>query len=130
MEIGLQLEVIYQDNDLVEVRVSAWNSLFGGSSDVYLNKGELRELAGKLRGFPNSPSAGGRVLINFHCTDGSGHAHVEAKIESNDAAGSRQSAILFLPIEASAVDSFVDALSGLEESVNAAAFLTSTIIPR
>ena len=120
MEIGLQLEVIY------------------------LNKGELRELAGKLRGFPNSSldardftlgafgpkTAGGHVLINFHCTDGSGHAHVEAKIESNDAAGSRQSATLFLPIEASAVDSFVDALSGLEESVNAAAFLTSTIIPR
>ncbi len=143
MEIGLQFELIHRDNDLVEVRVSAWNGVFGGSSDVYVNKGEVCSIAEKLAGFPTSrsdvrdftlgafdpESAGGGVYMKFSCIDGLGHAHLEARIESGDnSVGLRQSVILCLPIEASAVDSFVGELRGLEQTHNGMASLTGTPI--
>jgi hypothetical protein len=141
MEVGFQFEIIYQDNDLVEIRVSAWNGVFGGSSDVYVNKGDLQTIAGKLAGFPNSPSdtrdftlgsfdresAGGGVHMKFSCIDRSGHAQIEARIESDDKSGRRQSVALSQPIEASAVDSFVTELSGLEKT-HAVASLIGTPI--
>lgn len=143
MEPGFQLEIIYRDKDLIEVRVSAWNGVFGGSSDVYLNKGDLGALAEKLRGFPSShldsrdymlgtfdpESAGGGVSMRFHCIDQVGHAYLEVKIESNDdAVNIRQSAFLSIPIEASAVDSFVDGLFVLENSDAGVASLKGAVI--
>jgi hypothetical protein len=122
VEIGLQFEVTYKDSDLLKVRISAWNGAFGGTADVYVGIGKLEEVATKLKGFPNNPSdtreitlggfgpnwAGGGVGMRFYCTDASGHAYVESKIES----GSKpvQSVSLSLPIEAAAMDSFVDEL--------------------
>jgi hypothetical protein len=107
-----------------------------------MNRGELAELAEKLRGFPNTPldtrdfllgafgpeSAGGGVGMRFHCIDGPGHAYAEAKIESSgDSVGTSQSVILSLPIEASAVESFIAALSGLQKTFAGVAFLKGTI---
>ena len=56
MESGFQFEVIYDDNDVLEVRVSAWNGEFGGKADVYVAIGQLEETAEKLKGFPSDPS--------------------------------------------------------------------------
>jgi hypothetical protein len=66
------------------------------------------------------------VGMRFHCIDGAGHACVEAKIESGDTG---QSVILSLPIEASALDSFITALSGLQKTFTGVAFLKGTTIP-
>lgn len=101
MEPGFQFGVIYRDNDLVKLRVSAWNGAFGGTSDVYLRVSQLNEVAEQLEGFPNSisdsreiilgtfdpESAGGGVYMRFYCTDRSGHAHVDVKIESDGFSG-------------------------------------------
>jgi hypothetical protein len=56
MDRGIRLEFLWNDADIVEVRVSAWNGLFGGSADIYVGIGELAESAEKIKDFPLSPS--------------------------------------------------------------------------
>ncbi len=122
MDIGLQFELIYKDADVIQIRISAWNGLFGGTADVYAGIGRLEEIAATIAGFPDHPSdtrdivvgafgpdwAGGGASMRFYCADATGHAYVDAKIESDSSsAKSTQSVSLSLPIEAAAVDSFV-----------------------
>ncbi len=130
MDIGFQFEVTYKDKDLMKVRVSAWNGTFGGTAVAYLGIGQLEEFAATLEGFPRSPSdtreitlgafgpewAGGGVSMQFYCADRAGHAYVESKIESDDVdkqGRTIESVVLSLPIEAAAVDSFVEELRQL-----------------
>jgi hypothetical protein len=124
MDIGLQFGVIYKAEDLIQVRVFAWNGTFGGTADVYVGIGRLEEIAAGLKGFPTSvadnrritlgafgPKAAGGVEMRFYCADASGHTNVECKIESGSLSGKPvQSVALSLPIEAAAVDSFVSEL--------------------
>jgi len=125
MEAGFQLTVIWGDADVTRIRVSAWNGLFGGTADVYVGIGRLGEAAAQLEGFPKDPSdvrevifgafgpeyAGGGVSMRLHCVDGAGHSSVDSRIESDyDSLRKAQSAVLSLPIEAAAVDSFVEGL--------------------
>jgi hypothetical protein len=128
-DIGFQFEVIYKDVHLVEVRISAWSGSFGGVADVYVGLDQLEESAAKLQGFPSDPSdvrevtfgafgpksaPGRRVNMRFYCANRSGHAYVDSTIESdNNAAGKIQSAIISFPVEAAAVDSFVEDLHRL-----------------
>jgi hypothetical protein len=97
MEVGFQFERIYGDNDVLEVRVSAWNGAFGGLTDVYVGIGRLGEVATCLSGFPSSVTdsreftlgafggefAGGGVSMRFYCRDASAHVMVESRIESS-----------------------------------------------
>jgi hypothetical protein len=133
MDTGFRFEVIWNDDDVFKVRVSAWNGAFGGSADAYVAIGGLTEAAAKLDGFPLQPSdtrelqfgafgpewAGGAASMCFYCKDAAGHALVEARIESDhlrDHSGGNkaQSVFLVAPIEANAVDSFVSDLRRLE----------------
>jgi hypothetical protein len=133
MDTGFRLEVIWNDNDVFKVRVSAWNGAFGGSADTYVAIGGLTGAAAKLEGFPLQPSdvrelqfgafgpewAGGAANMCFYCKDAAGHSVVEARIESDQLRDHRgasqvQSVSLFVPIEANAVDSFVSDLRRLE----------------
>ena len=125
MDIGFKFKVIYGDADLLKVRISAWNGAFGGVADVFVGIGGLEEASAKLKGFPKHPSdvrelmlgafgprfAGGGVSLRFYCADASGHAYVDTKIES-ETLPSRpvQYVNLSQPVEAAAVDSFVDEL--------------------
>jgi len=127
MDIQFQFEVIYNNSDLVEVRVSAWNGAFGGAADVYVGNDQLEEIAAKISGFPTSasdareitlgafgPKSGGGVGMRFYCADASGHAFLESRIESDKLSGGTiESVTLSIPIEAVAVDSFVDELRQL-----------------
>jgi hypothetical protein len=128
METGLGVYIIYQDSDVVEVRVCAWNGKFGGATDAYIGTGDLREAAKKLQGFPTDrsdtreivfgafgpDSAGGAVRIRVSCTDASVHLSARVEIESEyDEAGAFESVALVLPIEAAALDGFVAELGGL-----------------
>jgi hypothetical protein len=143
-EIGFQFSVLYRDNDLVKVRVSASNSVFRGVADLYLGTDQLSEVATQLRGFPKSvsdirevtlgtfgpDSAGGGVSMRFYCIDRSGHACVETRIEADrDSTGRAQSAVLLVLIEASGVDSFVEELRRLNAGTAAAAYLRATVSP-
>ncbi len=138
MNKGFQVDVKWNDNDLHEVRIAAWNGAFGGAADVYLPIGGLRETAQKLEGFPRSAIdnrevvfgnfgrkwAGGALSMRFYCADGAGHAYVESKIESDDqVAGVTQSVVLSLFIEPAALDSFVEDLRRLEAEKTGTAYL-------
>jgi len=139
--LGLQFRVLYRDRDLVKVRATAWNRAFGGATDVYVGTGQLGEVAEQLRGFPTgtadnrevmlgafgAESAGGGMSMQFRCGDRAGHAYVETKIDSDwDSEHQVQSAALWLLIEASAVDSFVEDLRRLDQGTGATARLTAT----
>ena len=137
---GLHLRVIHQDNDLVEIRVFGWNGAFGGEANVYIGVGYLQELAAKLNGFPQNASdirevtlgafgpdyAGGGVSMRFYCADQAGHAYVQTKIESEyQANGEVQFAQLLLPIEAAAIDDFVNQLRLVTTNKSSLASLAS-----
>jgi hypothetical protein len=138
MEIGLELRVIWGDSDALKVRVSAWNGAFGGVADTYAGIGELAAAGDLLRGFPKNSTdercfqlgcldrqyAGGGARLQFRCVDGAGHAFVEVMIDSNaKTAGTVQTAMVSLPIEAAAVDAFVVELEALEARRDGVAWL-------
>ena len=125
MNVGLEFQEIWNDADMIEVRVSAWNGTFGGATRVYVGSGRLDEAAATLHGFPDNPSdsrelkfagvgvggAPGGIGLRFYCIGGAAHAWLEARIESVcDLAAPPQSVVLSLPIEPAAVDLFVDQL--------------------
>jgi hypothetical protein len=139
-EVGFRLEVIYADADLNEIRVSAWNGAFGGATDIYIQIDGLVEVAAKLAGFPRDPSdvrefilgafghefAGGAVSMKFYCIDQAGHAFVESRIESGaESAGVWQAATLVMPVEAAAIDRFVEDLRRVEKEKSGVAVLES-----
>jgi hypothetical protein len=129
MEIGFRFEVRWSDADVFDVRISGWNGAFGGLTSVYVSIGGLAEAAAKLEGFPIHPTdkrelqfgafgpewAGGAVSMAFYCKNSAGHALVEARIESEHGGRPKaQAALFFVPVEASAVDAFVEGLRRLE----------------
>jgi len=115
---------------MYQLQVQAWNGYFCGTVEIYAGIGDLEKKAQVLQGFPNSPSdqrelmfgtfdpkiAGGGVAMRFHCTGGAGHAHVKVRMNAGyKSAGTVQSTLLSMAIEASAVDSFVHELLSLEQ---------------
>lgn len=137
-EIGIHFNVIYRDNDLLEVRIAAWNGAFSGATDVYVHIGEPEDLGAKLAGFPRSNTdlreitlgtfgdqgAGGGFSMRFYCVDSSAHAFVASGIESgNKVGGVTQSTVLAVSIEAAAVDEFVYQFRNLASSGSGSAFL-------
>jgi hypothetical protein len=133
-EVGFQLDVIWNDEDVLELRVSAWNGAFGGVAQVWVGIGQLEKIATQLSGFPKDSSdareivlgafgpgtAGGAASMKFYCADRAGHAFVESKIESeSESAGVVQCAVISMPIEAAALDAFVSELQRLERDPQA-----------
>ncbi|MGC2253049.1 MAG: hypothetical protein WA563_00805 [Candidatus Acidiferrales bacterium] len=131
MDLGIQFSVSWEDQDIIEVRVSVWNGTFGGTAYIYTGNRELDDAAAKLSRFPKNISddreiflgtfdpkyAGGGVRMRFYCTDHSGHAYVDSQIQSDPRLHTSaprtptvQSSLVSLPIEAAAVDTFVDEL--------------------
>jgi hypothetical protein len=141
MDAGVRFEVLWNDVDVFEVRIAAWNGLFGGSANIYVGIGSLEESAEKLKGFPRTPSDkrtldfgafgpqfdGGAATLNFYCRDSAGHASVVVRIES-DHRGTipAQSVVLIAAVEPAAVDSFVSDLHRLEADQRGTAFLRTS----
>ncbi len=138
MYVGFEFQLVWHADDVLNLSVSAWNGAFGGLAEIYEGIGDLREAATQLRGFPQSPAdirevvfgnfdrkcAAGGVRMRFHCVDGAGHAYVEATIDSNyQSGGTVQTVVLAMPVEAAAVDRFVDELERLEDERRGAAHL-------
>ena len=122
MPVGFRFQANWSDSDLIQFCIAAWNGMFGGAADVNEAIGDLEEAAPKLRGFPRDPRdkrelifgnfhcnrAGGGVRLKFHCIGGAGQSYVEATIDSKyESAGTIQTAILAMPVEAATIDVFV-----------------------
>jgi hypothetical protein len=139
---GLTIEAVYDDDDLVEVRVAVWNGAFGGRASVYASIEEFEHLADVFAGFPMSvqdhrqfewgdlsrASGQGGFAMQLTCVDAVGHAGawVELKSADTDSPMPLQTVRLFLPIEAQAVDRFVQDMRVVGRQKRGTAHLSSS----
>jgi hypothetical protein len=129
MEKQLLFEKVYEDADVIEIKVTVWNGAFGGITNVYIGRNKIGELASGFRGFPSTSldfreatlgafgadSAGGGVHLTLFCADPVGHVFVNVKIENDcDSKNRAESANLLLRTEASAVDAFIGELQDFD----------------
>jgi hypothetical protein len=140
-QFGLTIEAVYDDADLVELRVVARNRQFSGGTSVYVAIGDLGDAADALSGFPASVSDHRRVKwgdfrtgsglggtsLQFQCVNATGSAGVWIEVTSGDVdPGPRgQTTRLFLKVEAAGIDRFVEALRAVGQAKRGIAYLES-----
>ncbi|MDO1451860.1 hypothetical protein Q0590_36665 [Rhodocytophaga aerolata] len=125
----LRLEVIWKDEDMLELKVSVNNGRYSGITEVYDQKELLADFANRLLGFPKGEeillhSAGEKnsyayFEMRFYQLDPTGKIGVQITLEENVATKYRESEkdklILELIVEPSAIDKFQKALIRLAE---------------
>jgi hypothetical protein len=127
---GIELTVVWSDQDVIKFRVTCSNGYFSGVASIYVGHDELPRLTEALRGFPShltdsrnfelgtfGPNyAGGGIRMHFYCRDSVGHAAVDVSLRGDACAamGEVQSVALRLHIEAAAIDSFIEQLKALD----------------
>lgn len=143
IESGIYLEVIWFDQDVIEIVFSCSNRRFSGQAEIYLSHEDLSEFAHGLRGFPRSVSdscnfelgtfnpshADGGIKMMFGCPDSSRRAVVEIRLRGDAcvALGEPESVALRIPIEPAAIDSFVQQLAAVDSTIGAGASLAMAI---
>jgi hypothetical protein len=139
MIMSLVIEAVWDDADMLEVRIAVSNGSFSGHTNVYVALGELASAADKLRSFPTSsrderrvrwgseePSSRlGRVELLFRCRDGAGHPVLVADVMSSEMSAEEpgQTVHLQLPFEAAGMDRFVEAPHDVEAAKRGVAIL-------
>ena len=141
METRINLKVIWFDEveDLLEVVFSCSNGYFSGQAEIYISRDDLSQLAKALVGFPSRPDdsrnfelgtfnpehADGGARLYLFCEDAAGHAVVEVRLRAGacKGMGEIQSVALRIPIQAAAVDDFVNQLRGMSKVIGASAYL-------
>jgi hypothetical protein len=136
---GLSVEVIWHDDDVLQLVVQAGNTEFSGAAKIYAAHGELREIAAAMAGFPSGrgderhftlgsfdPEApGGGVSIHLKCETSAGHSFADVRLESDTTEGPMASAAFRFAFEAGAVDNFVVDLRHLDDQRSGAAKLAA-----
>jgi hypothetical protein len=142
MKSGIEFKIVWFDQDVVELRVSASNGRFSGQVNLYLGRGRLSGTADLLKGFPsdstdsrdvelgtfNPNHVGGGAQMHLYCLDMAGHAAVDVKLrlDTCKTMGEVGSVALRIPVEAAAIDSFAMQVRAMdEEQVGATAHLES-----
>ncbi|ACM19357.1 hypothetical protein Geob_0995 [Geotalea daltonii FRC-32] len=128
MDNFISLEIIWQDDDLIEIQASSSSGKFFGVTEVYTNYEDLDALANALVGFPHSVdervefNAGAKdgysfVSISFYCFSNSGHTaalvDLEANIAQNQRKNEKHKVTMEVQFEAQAIDSFQKQISSL-----------------
>jgi hypothetical protein len=136
----LEFAVVWNDEDLQEVVVSASSDLFSGQVNLYGGPIELESVAESLQGFPVSPtdrreihlgqddlSGYGTVRLAVYCTDSTGHLAVEVTMRTFPASQSKrpESAVVVVPAVVGDLDRFVEQLRRANNQVGAHAALRS-----
>ena len=87
---GIEFEVVWFDQDVIQCQVTCSNGPFRGATKIYLAHDDLSKAAETLGGFPSnikdsrdvqlgaieSKMAGGGISMSFRCVDSVGHAVV------------------------------------------------------
>ena len=122
---NLTIELVWEDKELEELLVSAYNGRYSGASSVYFAQGDVQRLANLIRGFPKTTSQletfiGGNETdypfaeLVFRCADGAGHPTVHVSLAEtvyhNGRPLTENRVELELPCEAAALDSFCEEL--------------------
>jgi hypothetical protein len=117
----VRIEHVWDDYDLLEVKVTARNGRFGGATEVYSTVSALKDLARGIKGFPRSLSAhfafdigddgrGRSVGLAFSCHRSAGQVAVTFSIQ--DGTDRVESHLI---VEPGAIDRFHTALVELCE---------------
>ena len=136
---GISLQVIWFDQDVIEVVFACSNGCFAGSAYIYLSHDDLSGLVETLQGFPahdadtrgtelgtlNPEFAGGGVRMNFYCRNARGSCVVEVKLRTGACKelGEVESVALKIPIEAAGVDSFLKQVAKMTIAIGTGAAL-------
>jgi hypothetical protein len=141
MGAGLQITVVDVDDDYLGIEIAVGSTRFSGSARIYAGVNQLSEFARAITGFPATSAdsrsfefgtrdpryAGGFVALRFHCRDGSGHPLISAEIQDDDRFHSDASAEFSFPVEAAALDRFVQALIQVEAAKGGSATLEAAV---
>ena len=123
----LAITIVANDEDYVLIDVSAADGRFAGATELYGGDECTRQIAIGLQGFPRTPEdrhvvvlgskeqsvAGGWVEIVCRCLDLAGHVMLEISIvdKYREQPLEERTVRVHLPVEASAIDMFVEQLS-------------------
>lgn len=123
LRCGIQVQIIWFDQHMVQYQFSCSNGRFSGHADIYLGHDDLANRAEASRGFPardddsrdfelgtlDPQHADGGIRMHFYCRDSRGHAAVDVQLRGDacKALGEIESVALRIPIEPAGVDSFV-----------------------
>jgi hypothetical protein len=115
----LELEVIWKDDYMIELKITASNGVFCGATRVYDSPDSLTGFAKSLSDFPTNNSIamyelGGKdsyayFSMKFYCLDTAGHTGLRIDMEENtspDQPTEKDKVSLQIPVELNAVDDF------------------------
>jgi hypothetical protein len=137
---GIHLQVVWTDDDLVELRVHAANDKFSGTVEVYSWDEQIAKAAPTLAGFPVGSGdereiefgtavpghANGLARFRFRCTSVTGRAFAEVTLVPRYAGeDTDQTVTLAVLVEAAAVDVFVQHLESMSRAREGTATLRS-----
>lgn len=140
MSSGIKVSVLWLDDELVELSISASNRRISGEVSAYADLDVFSRIAAALAGFPANaadvrqfeigtfdPSfAGGGARIGFRCIDGAGHLCAEVQLRADSIrVGFDESASFAVEVEAAAIDAFVNDLRNFGLEPGASVFLPS-----
>jgi hypothetical protein len=136
---GIEFEIMWFDNNIIELRVGGSNGRFTGSVDLFVGHDSLEMVTGVLRGFPETAEdcrefilgtfdpelAGGGARFHWHCTDAVGRVAVDVTLRTDPRYLSNRSetAEFVVFVEPAAIDEFVDSVAYMPVAVGAIARL-------
>ena len=135
---GVELEIIWFDEDMIELRIRSSNHRYAGQTSFYAGFGSPKEFADRISGFPTSAAdrrvyefrgadlAGyGDAKFDFSSIDSRGHCILAITVHENSLQfpGNIQSVGLIVPFDPASLDSFVEQLNRMEVRVGDRAFL-------
>ena len=133
----LEMQIVWKDDDMFELKVTSSNGRYFGTTEVYDRTKSLFYFAQNTNGFPNNNkklfhAAGIKdgyayFSMNFYCIDNAEHNGVEINLEDNVATEFRHEEKdklkLEIIVEPSAIDSFQKELSQLATTQKGTAIL-------
>jgi hypothetical protein len=133
----LELKVVWKDDDMFELRVTATNGRFFGATEVYDTSSALTSFATSLLGYPKEDKtliheAGQKdsysyFAMKFYCIDNAGHVGVEVSLEENVSTQFRpeekDKIKLEIIVEPNAIDNFQKQLLSLAKNEDGTAIL-------
>jgi hypothetical protein len=136
---GIEFEVVWFDQDVIQCQVTCSNGPFRGATKIYVARDDLSRTAETLSGFPlnikdcrdvqlgafEPKMAGGGISMSFRCVDSVGHAVVLVTLRADGCNGPNEPepVCLYIPVEAGSVDSFVTKARSIDDTKGAKAYL-------
>jgi hypothetical protein len=137
MALGLTIETVWSDDDMLEFQLSASsNETFSGRAAFYVARDEAEKLARYVAGYPSDRSDireykfgnsensyEGFAELLFTCQDGAGHLRVVVNLWGELKGDRREHVSLIIHTLPGEIDSFVEELNGMGVRIGATAHL-------